>query len=244
MLISFVIPLYNEEKRVQKSVREILAFREGFPHEMELIFVDDGSTDRTEEIAREELGSVPYRWIRFEANRGKGAAVRAGMLLAEGDYLFFTDADLSTPLEEYSRLLAALQNGKDAAIASRGPGAQVLVHQNVLRESMGRIFNRIARLFSFEGISDSQCGFKAFRREAAKELFGRQRLTGFSFDAEILYLAQRLGYRIAEIPVTWINSPESRVRILRDSLNMVWDLFRIHGLHRDLKGRLPVHAGR
>lgn len=244
MLLSFIVPVFNEEKRIQKTIQEILAFRKGLPFENEWIFVDDGSTDATEQVARQELGTTPYRWIRFEANRGKGAAVRAGMLLAEGEFLFFTDADLSTPLQEYERLLAALQNGKDVAIASRGPGANVLVHQNILRESMGKIFNRIARVLTFKHIRDSQCGFKAFRREVAKELFGLQKLTGFSFDAEILYLGQRLGYWIAEIPVTWINSPDSRVRIVRDSFAMLVDLFRIRRLHRGLKGRVSTHVGR
>ncbi len=243
MRVSFIVPLYNEERRVQKSIREILAFSARIPHESEWIFVDDGSSDETERIARQELGSVPYRWIPLKTNQGKGRAVQTGMLEAQGDYLFFTDADLSTPLAETERLLGALQNGYEVAIASRGPGANVMIHQNFFRETMGKIFNRIARLLSFKQIRDSQCGFKAFRRDAAHELFGLQKIYRFSFDAEILYLAQRLGYRVAEIPVAWANSPESRVRIFSDSLNMLTDLFRIRWLHRGLKKRSLSHAG-
>lgn len=232
MRISFVIPMYNEEKRIQKSVREIRAFRQSFPCESEWIFVDDGSTDATEKVAREELGEMPHQWIRLEKNQGKGRAVQRGMLEATGDFIFFTDADLSVLLSEYERLLQALQNGYDVALGSRGPGAHVVVRQSLLRESMGKIFNRIARLFSFKGIRDSQCGFKGFRRDVARELFHEQKIKGFAFDAEIVYLAQKKGYRVAEIPVTWRNSPQSRVRIFRDSLQMLFDVMRIRWLHR------------
>lgn len=235
MFLSFIVPLYNEEKRIAKTIREIAAFRQGLPVENEWIFVDDGSTDQTESHARQELGTMPHRWIRFERNQGKGDAVRRGMLEARGDFLFFTDTDLSTPLVEYERLLHELKNGYDVAIASRGLGARVLVHQSWMRETMGRIFNRIARLLTFKGIRDSQCGFKGFRREAARKLFSLQKISRFSFDAEIVFLAQRLGFRVAEIPVTWINSENSKVRMFQDSLQMLIDLFRIRWLHRDLK---------
>jgi len=245
MKVSFIVPLFNEKKRIVKAVREISDFRRFFPYENEWLFVDDGSTDGTEALARQELGAMPYRWVRLESNQGKGRAVQRGMFEAEGDFLLFTDADLSTPLAESEKLLRTLKDGYDIAIGSRGlKESQVLVHQNWFRETMGKTFNGFARLLTFKEIHDSQCGFKAFRREAAKELFGLQKLSGFSFDAEILYLAQNLGYRIAEIPVTWVNSPDSRVRIVRDSLSMLRDLFRIRRLHRNLKGRVSTHAGR
>lgn len=234
MRISFVIPMHNEEKRIQKTVREIRAFRQNFPWDSEWIFVDDGSTDATEKVAREELGGMPYRWIRFEKNQGKGRAVQRGMLEATGDFVFFTDADLSTPLPEYERLLQPLQNGYDVALGSRALAeSRVQVHQNFIRETMGKVFNRIARLFSFKGIWDSQCGFKGFRKDVARELFQEQKIRGFAFDAEIVYLAQKKGYRLAEIPVTWRNSPQSRVRMVKDSLQMFFDVVRIKWLHRN-----------
>lgn len=234
MKLSFIVPLYNEKKRIVKTVREIAAFQRSLPWESEWIFVDDGSTDGTEALARQELGSLPYRWIRLESNQGKGRAVQKGMLEAKGDFLFFTDADLSVPLPEFEKLSRALEDGYDIAIGSRGlKGSRVLVHQNWFRETMGKTFNRFARLFVFEKIQDSQCGFKAFKKEVAKKLFGLQKISGFSFDAEILYLAQQLEVRIAEVPVTWINSKDSRVRIIQDSFKMLVDLMRIRWLHRD-----------
>ena len=234
MRLSFVVPLYNEEKRIRKSIQEIEGFQARLPFESEWIFVDDGSGDQTKNIAGPLLEKIPHRWIRLEVNQGKGRAVQRGMLEAQGDVVFFMDADLSTPLAEYEKLLKPLKNGYEIAIGSRGPGAQIVVHQNPLRETMGKIFNRIARGLTFKGIHDSQCGFKAFRREVVNLLFSKQKISGFSFDAEILYLAQKKGFRIAEVPITWVNSKESRVRILRDSLEMFVDLFRIRWLHRDL----------
>lgn len=235
MKLSFVVPVYNEEKRIEPAIQGVLAFKKDLPHESEWIFVDDGSTDRTEEIARKALGGAPYRWIKFVSNRGKGRAVREGMLAAGGDYIFFSDADLSTPLSEYEQLLEALKNGSDVAVGSRGPGARIVVHQGFLRETMGRTFNFIARLFTFKGIRDSQCGFKGFRRQAAQRLFQLQKISGFSFDAEIIYLAQKLNYQVAEVPVTWINSKDSKVRMIRDSTRMLMDLLRIPWLHRKFR---------
>jgi dolichyl-phosphate beta-glucosyltransferase len=236
MRLSFVIPLYNEEKRIQKSCREIIKFRKSLPFENEWIFVNDGSTDRTELLAREELGTLPYRWLNLKENQGKGWAVRQGVLEATGDYIFFSDADLSTPLSEYEGLLRALQDSFSLAIGSRALSeSQVLVRQNWVRQTMGRIFNRIARTLAFQGIRDSQCGFKGFKRDVAWKLFSLQKIKGFSFDAEIIYLAQRLGFQIAEIPVTWVNSGESKVDMFRDSFQMLVDLFRIRSLHQDLR---------
>lgn len=236
MKLSFVVPVFNEEKRIQKTVREITLFRSNLPSESEWIFVDDGSTDRTEVLAHEALGGMPRRWMKLPTNQGKGRAVQTGILAATGDYIFFTDADLSTPLAEYELLLNSLRQGYDVAVGSRAiRDSRVMVHQNWLRESMGKIFNRIARLLTFRGVRDSQCGFKAFRREAARTLFGLQKTKGFSFDAEILYLAQKLNYRIVEVGVAWTNSKNSKVRIIEDSFLMLADLFRIRWFHRNLK---------
>lgn len=235
MKVSFIIPLYNEERRIEKTIREITAFRSRLPYENEWIFVDDGSRDATEPLTRSLLGAMTYRWIKLEKNQGKGRAVQKGMLAAGGDYLFFVDADLSTPLPEFEKLLRALKEGYEVAIGSRGlPESRVLIHQSWIRETMGKMFNRIGRLLAFGPIGDSQCGFKGFRREAARKLFPLQKISRFSFDAEIIYLAQRLHFRIREVPVTWVNSRESRVRIIQDSLQMLIDLLRIRWLHRNL----------
>lgn len=244
MLLSFVIPVYNEAKRIRKSISEIVKFQKGLAFDTEWIFVDDGSTDETGTLARTELGPFPHRWLRLEVNRGKGRAVQTGMLEARGDYIFFSDLDLSTPLTEYEKLLKPLREGFDVALASRGPGADVRIHQNWLRETMGKSFNLLGRFLAFKEIRDTQCGFKAFRREAAGKLFALQKLKGFSFDAEIIFLAQRLGYRLKEVPVTWVNSPDSKVRIVQDSLQMLWDLFRIRWIHRnDLQERMGYGKG-
>ncbi len=230
--LSVVIPGFNEEKRLAPTLAQIVAYLQKQKYTSEIIVVDDGSRDRTTEVAEEKLAGFPHRILKQNLNQGKGAAVKRGMLEAEGDYLLFTDADLSTPIEEAELLMAHLEKGFDIAIGSRAlPQSHVQIHQNILRETMGKIFNRIARLTSFKRIQDSQCGFKCFRREAARSLFQAQKLKGFSFDAEVLYLAQKRGYRIAEVPVTWRNSPQSRVHILKDSLRMLWDVIRIPWIH-------------
>lgn len=235
MKLSFVIPVYNEEKRIENTVQGVRDFAKKLTDEVEWIFVDDGCTDRTEQLAQGQLGEFHHRWIKLGHNQGKGRAVQRGMLEARGDVVLFMDADLSTPPEEYEQLLKPLEEGYDIAVGSRGAGSHVLVHQIWLRETMGRIFNRIARLLTFKQIGDSQCGFKAFRREAAHRLFRLQKIAGFAFDAEIVFLAQKLGYRIAEVPITWVNSPDSKVRIIRDSVQMLVDLLRIRWLHLDLE---------
>lgn len=231
--LSIVIPSFNEEKRLAPTLEQIMAYLQKQKYASEILVVDDGSRDRTIEVAQEKLAGFPHRILTQGFNQGKGAAVKRGMLEAGGEYLLFTDADLSTPIEEVEFLILKLENGFDVAIGSRDlADSRVEIHQNFLRETMGKTFNRIARLVSFKKIRDSQCGFKCFRREAARDLFQAQKLKGFSFDAEILYLAQKKGYRIAEVPVTWRNSPHSRVRILEDSLRMLWDVIRIPWIHR------------
>ena len=231
--LSVVIPSFNEEKRLGPSLDKILSYLRGQSYSWEIIVVDDGSGDRTAKLAEEKLALTPHRVLKNIYNEGKGEAVRRGMLEARGEYVLFSDADLSTPIEEAEGLLDPLKNGCDVAIGSRAlRQSRVVIHQNLIRESMGKIFNRIARFVSFKQIRDSQCGFKCFRREAAHDLFQAQKLKGFSFDAEILYLAQKRGYRIAEVPVTWRNSPHSRVHILKDSLRMFLDVSRIRWIHR------------
>ena len=230
--LSVVIPCFDEENRLGPTLENIVDYLKRQNYASEIIVVDDGSRDKTAELAERKLGPFPHRVLRLGTNQGKGEAVKRGVLEAGGQCILFTDADLSTPIEEVALLTERLKDGFDLAIGSRAlRDSRVMIRQNLIRESMGKIFNRIARLFSFRKISDSQCGFKCFRRDAARDLFQMQKLKGFSFDAEIIYLAQKKGYRIAEIPVTWRNSPYSRVHILKDSVRMLIDVFRIPWIH-------------
>jgi dolichyl-phosphate beta-glucosyltransferase len=230
--LSVVIPAYNEEKRLPQSLAAVMDFLKKQPYGSQIIISDDGSQDRTVALSEELLNGFPHQVLVTPQNRGKGHAVRQGMLAATGTYVLFTDADLSTPIEEVTRFLTHLEKDQDVVIGSRAlPGSQVEVHQNFLRETMGKVFNFIALTWAFKGIHDSQCGFKCFRREAAQKLFSLQKLDGFSFDVEIVYLAQKLGLRLLELPVIWRNSAQSRVQVFRDPLMMFWDVLRIRSLH-------------
>ena len=230
--LSVVIPAYNEEKRLPQSLAAVMDFLKKQPYGSEIIVSDDGSQDRTVALAKELLKEFPHQVLVTPQNRGKGHAVRQGMLAATGAYVLFTDADLSTPIEEVTRFLARLEKDQDVVIGSRAlPDSQVKIHQNFLRETMGKVFNLIAQRWAFKGIHDSQCGFKCFRREAVQKLFSLQKLDGFSFDVEIVYLAQKFGLRLLELPVIWCNSAQSRVQVFRDPLMMFWDVLRIRSLH-------------
>jgi dolichyl-phosphate beta-glucosyltransferase len=174
--------------------------------------------------------------IRYEANRGKGFAVKQGVLSSRGNYILFSDADLSTPIEETEKLLAALDKGADVAIGSRGlPGSRVEIHQSRARETMGRMFNLVVRRLLSLPFMDTQCGFKAFKRSAARDLFSRQTVNGFAFDVEVLCLAQDAGYQVKEVPVRWRNHPETKVRLFKHGIRMLVDTFRV--LWRRAKNR-------
>jgi dolichyl-phosphate beta-glucosyltransferase len=198
--------------------------------------VDDGSRDRTQEAVRAfhfEAGRM--RFLRNQCNRGKGASIRRGMAAARGNVVLFTDADLSTPIQELESLEAALRQGADIAIASRGiVGSRVETHQPIYREYMGKIFNRFVQLLVLPGIHDTQCGFKLFQRTMARRIFRRLTIRRFGFDVEILYLARRLGARVAEVPVEWHNVLDSKVSPVKDALQMFLDLFRILLRHRKI----------
>jgi dolichyl-phosphate beta-glucosyltransferase len=226
--ISVVVPAYNEAPRLPRTVERIERFLADRPHEV--VVVDDGSTDGTVEAARAAArGQLVV--LRNEGNRGKGYSVRRGMLAARGARRLMSDADLSTPIEELGRLEACLDAGHDVAIASRAlRGAQIEVRQPWYRESMGRLFNVFVRALVLPGLRDTQCGFKLFTAPAAEAVFAAARLDGFSFDVEALFIARRLGYRIAELPVVWRNDAATRVG-LRGGFQAFPDLARIRLNH-------------
>jgi len=234
VFLSVVFPAYNKETRIAASLDATVAYLAGKPFTAEVIVVDDGSVDRTAEAAAAALaGRIPSRVIRREVNRGKGASVREGVLAASGEIILFSDDDLSTPIGELDKLLTALQAGADVAIGSRAlPESVIEVRQRRPRELMGKAFNRLVRLLVLKGYRDTQCGFKAFRRAAAIDLFSRLRTDGFGFDVEILVLCRELGYRVAEVPVVWRDSRPSRVRLFRGSLAMIMELLRIRRFAR------------
>ncbi|MBN2429849.1 MAG: glycosyltransferase family 2 protein [Acidobacteria bacterium] len=229
--LSIVIPAYNEQFRIGGSLKKINEFLLDASFPAEILVVDDGSADLTHRVLQQIKPdmAVPLRIIRFPENRGKGAAVREGVLAAQGECILFTDADLSTPIVELLTLLTRLgQEEADIVIGSRGlPDSNITVRQNPLRQLSGKIFNRLIRLLTRMPFRDTQCGFKLFRQEVARELFSELSFPGFAFDVEILFHAGRRGYKVLEVPVTWANSEGSRVRFFRDSLRMFSNLVRL-----------------
>jgi len=222
--LSVVIPAYNEERRLPATLNAVLADLRGRRRPFEVLVADDGSSDATARLAREAGPEV--RVLRLP-HRGKGAAVRDGVLASSGDLVLVTDADLSTPIEEVDLLVAALE-GCEVAIGSRNvAGARVAVRQRLDRRVMGRVFNLLVRVLLLPGLQDTQCGVKLFRRDVALAVFERCQSDGFAFDVEALSLARRLGHRVAEVPVEWRNSPDSRVRPLVDVPRMFWELLTI-----------------
>jgi dolichyl-phosphate beta-glucosyltransferase len=225
--LSIVIPAHNEAARLPQTLPQVLAYIDGRRDPSELIIVDSGSSDRTAEIAGTYVGDrTDSRVLRVE-RPGKGRAVRAGMLAASGEYRFICDADLSMPIDEIERFLPPRLQGPDIAIASREAPGAVRYGEPFYRHWVGRGFNTLVRLLAIPRLQDTQCGFKCFRGEAAEDVFTRQKLDGWTFDVEVLYIAQRLGYRIVEVPIPWYYNPGSRVHVLRDSAAMFLDLFRI-----------------
>ncbi len=222
--LSVVIPAFNEEKRLPSTLAKVLPFLRARGATFEVVVVDDGSSDRTAEVA--QAAGPEVRILRNPGNRGKGYSVRNGMLNAKGEWRLMSDADLSTPIEDLDTLTRAL-DGAEIAIASRAvTGAKVEKHQSIARESSGRFFNLLVRVLHLPGIKDTQCGFKLFSKAAAEAAFRDSKLDGFAFDVEALVLARRAGFGIREVAVTWRNDEQTRVSFGRGLAAFV-DLFRL-----------------
>lgn len=236
--LSIIIPSYNEEIRLPATLDRIAAYLQTYSGTAEVLVVDDGSKDRTAAVAESYRIKIPsLRVVSNSTNRGKGYSVRHGMQEARGRLALFTDADLSAPIEEAGKLINALKTN-DVAIGSRALDRGLIsVHESPFREFAGIIFNKIVRIILWLPFVDTQCGFKAFRRENCAILFEQQRIERFGFDPELLYLARHHGLRAVEIPVRWGHSPATKVSMLRDSIQMFIDVFTIRW--NSLLGRYP-----
>ena len=235
--VSLVIPAYNEESRIKKILQDAGSYLSGRYGEFEIIVVDDGSFDKTGDIVTGFMKtSERIKLLKNGKNYGKGYSVKKGVLASSGEIIAFSDADESVPIAELSKFINLIEKGADIVIASRAiEGASILKKQALWRRTMGRIFNIFVKRAALRGIKDTQCGFKCFKREVARDLFARQKINRFAFDVEILYLAHLKGYSIKQVPAVWANSPESKVNPVFDSITMLKDLFIIKSLHRNIK---------
>lgn len=245
MELSLVIPAYNEAKRLPRTLEASLAYVQARGLSAEILVVDDGSKDETAQVA---AGYAGVHVLSYGGNRGKGYAVRYGVLRAQGERVLFMDADLATPIEELEKLEAALAEGAAYAIGSRPlRESELTVRQPLLRELCGRAFNAIVQTLATPGIEDTQCGFKLLTREAAQAIFSRCQLDGFSFDVEALFLARRLGLKIAEVPVRWAHQEgaaafATRSAYLKAGLRMLRDVLRVRRLHARVVPVTPAAA--
>lgn len=229
--LSFIIPAYNEETRIAHSLPKAVSYFAEQPYSTELIVVDDGSRDRTVEVARSFAGVTV---LVQPQNRGKGAAVRRGMLESAGTFRVFSDADFSTPVHETAKVLQRLEQGADLCIGSRAlDETYIKVHQPWYRERMGKLFNFFVQALLFKGITDTQCGFKGLTARAAETIFRRTKIDGFGFDVEMLYLARTMNMKIDQVPVEWYNDDRTTVNPLTDASRMFFELLSIKRLHRN-----------
>jgi dolichyl-phosphate beta-glucosyltransferase len=225
--LSLVIPAFNEARRLPDTLRKVADFVRSEPRSVEVLVVDNSSQDETAALVRAAAAGMPYLRLLEEKRRGKGAAVRSGVLAAGGEYVFFADADLSMPIAEIVNFLPPALEGVDVAIGSREAAGAVRYDEPGLRHLLGRAFNLLVRATVLPGIHDTQCGFKCFARQAARELFAAQTLDDFTFDVELLFLARRRGYRVVEVPIHWRFQGDSTVHPLSDSLRMAAGVWRV-----------------
>jgi len=235
--LSIVIPAYNECARIQETFERVMSCVQERGWDAEVLVVDDGSTDDTVAVVQRWMEKYDrLHLVKNAGNRGKGYSVRNGLLQAAGDVVMFTDADLSAPMEEAERLVAAIEQGADVAIGSRWLDKQKqTVHQPLYRRFFGRCFNKVTRLVIGLPFHDTQCGFKAFRREAAQTIFRLQTIERWGFDPEILFIARKLKYKIVEVPVTWGHDERSRMSYLKDGMKMLEEMAQIRA--NSLRGR-------
>jgi dolichyl-phosphate beta-glucosyltransferase len=235
--ISIIIPAYNEEKRISGNLPIISDYIQSLGYPYEIIIVDDGSSDKTKDIATQATGYIPNSLlISYTPNQGKGHAVRTGIMASKGDLVAFTDVDLSAPIDELKKLLDAINDGSDIAIGSRAlPASELAVRQPLYRELGGKFLNLIIRTLAVPGIKDTQCGFKLFDGELARKVFSKTILNGWSFDVEALYLYRKLGAKIAEVPIKWSHAEGSKISPISAGFKMIADIIYMR-LHKyDLK---------
>ncbi len=238
-LLSIIIPAYNEEKRLPRSLDQIVSWMKTVPYRVEVLIVENGSVDRTTEIA--ESYARQHDNIRvLHSGKGKGLAVREGVMHGQGEYLFICDADLSMPIAEVEKFLPPQMVDADVVIGSREAPGAIRYNEPEYRHIMGRVFNWIVRVLAIPGFHDTQCGFKLFQRDWARRVFSRQTLTGWSFDVEALYIAIKDGARVAEVPINWYFGDDSRVDPIRDTWHMFWDVFKIR--LNDWRGKYDLPA--
>jgi len=233
--LSVIIPAYNEEKRIGSALSGIYGFLKTKNYDYEVILVDDGSSDKTILRAQDnELAKInKLKIIRNASNKGKGFSVKNGILNSTGEYVLFSDADLSAPIEETDKLFNHIEKGYDIVIGSRSvKDSNVKTHQPFYREGMGRIFNFFVNLLLMSGFRDTQCGFKLFKGNIAREIAKELTINGFCFDVEMLYIARKKGYKVAEVGIIWENSLQSKVRIINSSVFMFVDLLKIKRRHK------------
>jgi dolichyl-phosphate beta-glucosyltransferase len=234
-VLSIVIPAYNEAGRLGPSLRQAVDYLRRRGVDYELLVVDDGSRDATVAVA-ESFAGDGVKVLRLPQNRGKGAAIKTGVLASRGDRVLLSDADFSTPIDEVEKLEARLAEAPVVLGSRAVAGASIRQRQPIYRELMGKTFNRIIRLLGVRGLHDTQCGFKLLRGDAARSLCAEMTIDGFAYDVELVWLAQRRGYAVAEVGVIWVNSPDSRVSPVGSSLSMLRDVIVMRLRHR---GRLP-----
>jgi len=225
--LSLIFPAHNEENRLPQTLEAVDTFLSQQSYQAEVLVVENGSTDRTLELAQEYAGKFAYLKVIHEEERGKGLAVKRGMLEATGEYRFFLDVDLSMPIDQVNRFLPPALPNMDIAIASREGEGATRIDEPSYRHWIGRGFNSLVRFLALPNLQDSQCGFKCFRGNVAEVLFPKQTIMGWTFDVEILYIAQKFGYQIIEIPIPWYYHSNSKVRVWRDSFQMARDLLTI-----------------
>lgn len=240
--ITIVIPAYNERARLGRTLDRILDFINQEAWGAEIIVVDDGSRDQTAELVQTYARENPsVRLLSNPGNRGKGYSVRNGILHANGEFILFTDADLSSPIEEAPKLFRALEDGSDIAIGSRWVRPELQTQrQSLIRQILGRVFNGFLRLFLGLKFNDTQCGFKALRQHCAKAVFPLQKVEGWGFDPEILFLAHKMGFTVTEVPVVWAHDDGTRIHPLADGAKMIADMIRIRWY--DLSGKYTSEA--